>query len=115
MHRQVTADTEQRTLVTRNTTIQATDKTMVLGTATLLVGAIQQIADGDYSIALKGSIVASIDKKAEIDIAEDATLTVGQRLIEKVGALKQSIAVTKQEIIAPVVWIVVAKKLTWHS
>lgn len=105
MHRQVTADTEQRTLVTRNTTIQATDKTMVLGTATLLAGAIQQIADGDYSIASKGSFVASINQNANIDIAEDATLTVGQKLIEKVGALKQSIAGTKQEIIAPVVWI----------
>ncbi|WP_336431958.1 hypothetical protein [Providencia sp. PROV019] len=92
-------------IVTRNTTIQATDKTMVFGTATLLAGAIQQIADGDYSIASKGNLVASIGKKAEIDIAEDATLTIGQKLIEKVGALKQSIAGTKQEIIAPVVWI----------
>ncbi len=105
MHRQVTADTEKRTLVTRDTTIQATDKTMVLGTATLLAGAIQHITDGDYSIAAKGSLVASIGKKIEIDIAENATITVGQKLIEKIGQIRQSIAGTKQEIIAPVVWI----------
>ncbi len=74
-------------MVTRDTTIQATDKTMVLGTATLLAGAIQQIADGDYSIASKGSFVASINRNANIHIVEDATLTIGQKLIEKVGAL----------------------------
>lgn len=105
MHRQVTADTEKRALVTRDTTIQATDKTMVLGTATLLAGAIQQISDGDYSIAAKGSLVASIGKKAEIDIAEDANIKVGQKLIEKVGQIRQSIAGGQQQIIAPVIWI----------
>lgn len=105
MHRQITADTEKRTLVTRDTTIQATDKTMVLGTATLLAGAIQQISDGDYSIAAKGSLVASLGKKAEIDIAEDANINVGQKLIEKVGQIRQSIAGAQQQIIAPVIWI----------
>lgn len=78
---------------------------MVLGTATLLAGAIQQISDGDYSIASKGNLVASIGKKAEIDIAEDANINVGQKLIEKFGQIRQSIAGAQQKIIAPVVWI----------
>ncbi len=114
MHRQVTADTEQRTLVTRETTIQATDKTMVLGTTTLLAGAIQQIADGDYSIASKGNLVASIGKKAEIDIAEDATLTVGQKLIERLAHLSRVSRVPNKKSLHRLFGLV-AKKLTWRS
>lgn len=105
MHRQVTADSEKRELVTRDTTIQATDKTVVLGTATLLAGAVQQIADGDYSIAAKGSLVGSVGKNMELAITENATLEIGQTLIEKIGQIRQSLAGQKQEIIAPVVWI----------
>ncbi len=40
----VKADTEQRELVSRETTVKATDKITVLGTSTLLAGAIQQYA-----------------------------------------------------------------------
>ena len=105
MHRQVTADSEKRELITRDTTIQATDKTVVLGTATLLAGAVQQIADGDYSIAAKGSLVGSVGKNMELDITENATIGIGQKLVEKIGQIRQSLAGQKQEIIAPVVWI----------
>lgn len=105
MHRQVTADSEKRELITRDTIIQATDKTVVLGTATLLAGAVQQIADGDYSIAAKGSLVGSIGKSMELDITENATIGIGQTLVEKIGQIRQSLAGQKQEIIAPVVWI----------
>ncbi len=51
MHREVRSDTETRTIVARETTVQATDKATVLGTSTLLAGAIQQMTDGDYSLA----------------------------------------------------------------
>lgn len=105
MHRQVSADTEKRLLVTRETTIQATDKTVVLGTATLLAGAVQQIADGDYSIAAKGSLVGSIGKNMELVVAEDASIDIGKKLVEKVATIRSSVAGAKQEIIAPVVWI----------
>lgn len=105
MHRQVTADSEKRELVTRDTTIQATDKTIVLGTAALLAGAVQQIADGDYSIAAKGSLVGSVGKNMELAITENATIGIGQKLVEKIGQIRQSLAGQKQEIIAPVVWI----------
>lgn len=97
MHREVRADTETRTAVARETTIQATDKATVLGTATLLAGTIQQIADGDYCIATSSNFVASVGKGANIEI--------GQKLIEKIGLLKQSIAGARQEIVAPVVWV----------
>lgn len=92
MHRQVTADSEKRELVTRDTTIQATDKTVVLGTATLLAGAVQQIADGDYSIAAKGSLVGSVGKNMELAITENATIGIGQKLVEKIGQIRQSLA-----------------------
>ncbi|ARA78557.1 hypothetical protein B5S52_15585 [Pectobacterium brasiliense] len=97
MRRVVTADDEQRTIVTRETTIQATDKTRVLGTATLLVGAIVQIAEGDYSLATQAGYVASVGKSASIDI--------GQSLMEKIGQIRSSIAGARQDIIAPVVWV----------
>ncbi|KGA39928.1 protein phage [Pectobacterium odoriferum] len=97
MRRIVTADDEQRTIVTRETTIQATDKTRVLGTATLLAGAIVQIAEGDYSLATQAGYVASVGKSATIDI--------GQSLMEKIGQIRSSIAGARQDIIAPVVWV----------
>ncbi|PHM69273.1 hypothetical protein [Xenorhabdus kozodoii] len=97
MHREIKADTETRTVVTRETTVQATDKTTVLGTATLLAGAVQHIADGDYCLATSSNWVASVGK--------DANIEVGQKLVEKIGLLKQSIAGVKQEIVAPVVWV----------
>ncbi|AOM42245.1 hypothetical protein [Xenorhabdus hominickii] len=97
MHREIRADTETRTIVARETTVQATDKVTVLGTSTLLAGAIQQVADGDYSVATSSNFVASVGKEANIE--------VGQKLIEKIGLLKQSIAGVRQEIIAPVVWL----------
>ncbi|WP_099122364.1 hypothetical protein [Xenorhabdus sp. KK7.4] len=95
MHREIKADTETRTVITRDTTIQATDKTLVLGTSTLLAGAVQQVAEGDYSLATSSNYLASVGKNASID--------VGQTLIEKIGLLKQSIAGVKQKIVAPVV------------
>ncbi|OKO99713.1 hypothetical protein [Xenorhabdus eapokensis] len=97
MHREIKADTERRTVVARETTLQATDKTIVLGTSTLLAGAVQHIADGDYCMATSSNLVASVEK--------DANIEVGQKLIEKIGMLKQSIAGAKQEIVAPVVWV----------
>ncbi len=93
MHREVRTDTETRTVVARETTIQATDKTTVLGTSMLLAGAVQQIADGDYSMATSSNFVASVGKEVNVE--------VGQKLIEKIGLLKQSIAGARQEIIGP--------------
>jgi hypothetical protein len=51
MSREVTADSEKRELVKRETTVKATDKTTVLGTSTLMAGAVQQVVTGDYAMA----------------------------------------------------------------
>lgn len=97
MRRDITADEESRTIVARETTVQATDKTTVLGTSTLLAGAVVQIAQGDYSLATQSGYVASVGKSATWD--------VGQDLIEKIGNIRRSIAGQRHELIAPVVWV----------
>lgn len=105
MSRVVTADNEQRTLISRETTVKATDKITVLGTATLMAGAIQQVTTGDFSLGVKGNRLASVGGDDETDVTGNAAVTVGQNLVEKIGELRQSIAGQRQEIIAPVVWI----------
>ncbi|KZQ99267.1 hypothetical protein A3N66_07355 [Enterobacter hormaechei subsp. steigerwaltii] len=104
MARVVKADTEQRELVSRETTVKATDKITVLGTSTLLAGAIQQVCTGDYSQAVNNR-VASIGGNDETDIAGSQTVTTGKDLIEKIGQIRKSVAAVQQLIIAPVVWI----------
>ncbi|MDE4034561.1 hypothetical protein PXI95_03715 [Enterobacter asburiae] len=104
MARVVKADTEQRELVSRETTVKATDKLTVLGTSTLLAGAIQQVCTGDYSQAVNNR-VASIGGNDETDIAGSQTVTTGKDLIEKIGQIRKSVAAVQQQIIAPVVWV----------
>ena len=104
MARVVKADTEQRELVSRETTVKATDKITVLGTSTLLAGAIQQVCTGDYSQAVNNR-VASIGGQDGKDIAGSQTVTTGKDLIEKIGQIRKSVAAVQQQIIAPVVWI----------
>lgn len=104
MARVVKADTEQRELVSRETTVKATDKITVLGTSTLLAGAIQQVCTGDYSQAVNNR-VASIGGDDETDIAGSQSVTTGKDLIEKIGQIRKSVAAVQQQIIAPVVWI----------
>lgn len=104
MARMVKADSEQRELVSRETTIKATDKVTVLGTSTLMAGAIQQVCTGDYSQAVNNR-VASIGGNDETDIAGSQSVTTGKDLIEKIGQIRKSVAAVQQQIIAPVVWI----------
>lgn len=104
MARVVKADTEQRELVSRETTIKATDKATVLGTSTLMAGAIQQVCTGDYSQAVNNR-VASVAGNDDADIAGTQTVTTGKDLIEKIGQIRKSVAAVQQQIIAPVVWI----------
>lgn len=104
MARVVKSDTEQRELVSRETTVKATDKLTVLGTSTLLAGAIQQVCTGDYSQAVNNR-VTSIGGNDETDITGSQTVTTGKDLIEKIGQIRKSVAAVQQQIIAPVVWI----------
>ncbi|MES4610990.1 MAG: hypothetical protein ACTH8P_15830 [Ewingella sp.] len=118
MTRSIQADDETRTLVVRETTIQATDKTTVLGTATLLAGAVVQISEGDYSIGTSGGLTISCSKDESVYIGQNAkrsigtnlddtitgnsTTTVGGALTEKIAGIRRSVA-QAQELIAPTV------------
>ena len=105
MVREVTADDEKRTVVARETMVKATDKTTVIGTAKLMAGAIVQVTTGDYALGTQGNYVASITGNASTKINGSMDLDVSNSLIEKVGAIRQSVAKAKQEIIAPTVWV----------
>lgn len=105
MVRTVKADTENRVLVSRETTIKATDKTSVIGTSTLMAGAIQQVSTGNFSQAIQGGRLATIGGSDELAIAGSETVTVGESLTEKIGQIRKSVAAVQQQIIAPVVWI----------
>lgn len=106
MTRIVTADTETRELVTRETTIKATDKTTVIGTAALMAGVIQQITTGDYAMAAGGNYLASIKGDAETDVegrqsskvAGNIDIESGGALTEKIAALRKSVAAGQQII-----------------
>lgn len=105
MVREVTADDEKRTVVARETMVKATDKTTVIGTAKLMAGAIVQVTTGDYALGTQGNYVANITGNASTKINGGMDLDVSNSLIEKVGAIRQSVAKAKQEIIAPTVWV----------
>ncbi len=113
MSRIVTADDETRTLIARETTVQATDKLTVLGTATLLAGAVQHVASGNYAIGVGGNYVASVKGDAETEIRGQQTSKVtgnistetGGTLTEKIAALRKSVAAGGQQVIGPTVHI----------
>ncbi|WP_416337340.1 phage tail tape measure protein [Escherichia coli] len=93
--------------------VKATDKTTVLGTATLLAGAIQQVSAGDYSQAVKGNRLASIEGNEETDIAGQQStkvggavaVEVGESLTEKIAALRKSVAAGGQQVMGATVHI----------
>lgn len=105
MARTVKADTESRELISRETTIKATDKTSVIGTSTLMAGAIQQVSTGKFSQAIQDNRLATVGGSDELAVAEDVTVTIGKNLTEQIGQIRKSVAAVQQQIIAPVVWI----------
>ncbi|MBH2951961.1 hypothetical protein I5Q45_23205 [Serratia marcescens] len=118
MTRVIKADEETRTLVVRETTVQATDKTTVLGTATLLAGAVVHISQGDYSLGTAGNLIVTCSKDVSVDVGQNVkrkvsgnledniggslTLDVGAALTEKITGIRRSVA-QAQQLIAPVV------------
>lgn len=92
MARTIKADTEARELVSRETTIKATDKATVLGAATLMAGAIVQISTGNYSQAVKGNWLANVGGNAETKIAGDQDVNIAGSLTEQIGSIRKSVA-----------------------
>lgn len=105
MSRSIEADDETRTLIARETTIKATDKTTVVGKSTLLAGAIECVTLGDYAQAVQGNRVATVSGDCKASIAGGSTSDVAGDLMEKIGGIRSSIAAAQQQVIAPVVWV----------
>lgn len=121
MARRIEADDETRTLVVRETTVSATDKTTVVGKSTLLVGARQVVSLGDYCVATKANRVASVEGNCTTKVGGDVSLTVtgsdtrsiagassvtvNGGLQEKIEGVRASVASAMQQISAPSVWL----------
>lgn len=101
--RMITADEETRTVISRKVTVKADDSATVVGTAKLLAGAIQQIAEGDYTIGTSARLVASA-KQIDITAAESIDVTA-QSINEKIAATRRSVAGGGQVIIGSSVWL----------
>ncbi len=105
---EVTTDEEIRKVVARETTVQATDKTTVLGTATLLAGAVVHISEGDYSVGTSGNLTVTCSKDNSVsvgrnvkrdvagnvtdDVKGDVTSNVSGALTEKISGIRRSVA-----------------------
>lgn len=112
MHREVKADTEQRTITQRDTTIHAADTTKVMGTARLMAGAIQQGSTGDYAIGTQANYVAHVAQNATTEIGGNQSVKVtgnisteAAALNEKIAGLRKSVAAAGQQIMGQTVHI----------
>lgn len=113
MSRVVNADSEQRSVTERTTTIKANDTATIVGKSTLMAGSIQHVTTGDHSLGVKGSSVASIgtDKtekiagKSAVDVGGGITTTASGDITETSGGTRSSTAATTQQITAPTVWL----------
>ncbi|WP_438872170.1 hypothetical protein [Providencia hangzhouensis] len=102
----VTSDREKRTTTQRTTTVNGNDDHTVIGTHTLLSGAIVQVADGDYCIATNANVITKIAQNRTDDIGQNHTTTVGQNqettiggvLNEKISGIRKSLAATHEMI-----------------
>lgn len=98
--RVVTADAEQRTVTSRETTVNANDTTTVLGTKKLLAGAVVNVIDGDYTTGANGSMYSHVAKNREEYTGQNINAEVAGTLTEKIAGIRRSVA-TVQELIAP--------------
>ena len=105
MSRRIDADDETRTLVARETTITATDKTTVAGKVTLQAGAVQHMAIGDYAIVTQGNRLASVAGDCTTKVGGASSLDVAGGLTEKIAGVRASVASAMQQIAAPSVWL----------
>lgn len=114
--RHIEHHSETRVITERETTVAATDKTTVAGTCQLLAGEIQQLADGNYSLAASEKWLAHAGS-AEFDIKNqwhtscrswntETALSVQHRandISEQITTIKRSVAGALQMLSAPVI------------
>ncbi|EPV1495297.1 hypothetical protein ACV2MU_002611 [Klebsiella pneumoniae] len=89
--RLVVSDSETRQTTTRTTTVKGNDSLTVLGAATLMSGAVLQLSDGDYCVGVANRYELRA-KQLQQEIGNDAALTVGGALTEKISGIRRSVA-----------------------
>lgn len=112
--RHIEHDRETRMAGSRETTVTSDDTTTVLGTSKLMAGEIQNLADGDYSLAATKNMIAHADN-CVFDVqhqiqakCENWTTETQQnvshqanRISEKISTIRESAAGILQKISAP--------------
>ncbi|NHB87200.1 hypothetical protein [Photorhabdus tasmaniensis] len=101
----ITSDEESRTTTQRTATIQGNDSTTVIGTATLMAGAVIHISTGDYSQATSANMLIKcknstkeVEQNQKKQIGRDDEKTVGGALTEKIAGIRRSVAATHELI-----------------
>lgn len=89
--RVVVSDSESRQATTRTTTIKGNDSLTVLGSVTLMAGAVLQVSDGDYCVGAAGKYELNA-RQLQHDIKQDVSVTVGGALTEKITGIRKSVA-----------------------
>lgn len=81
--REINSDQETRTTTTRETLVQASDTTTVLGSATLMAGQVMQLSDGDYSLGAGEQLL--VKARALLEELETVATSISDSLTETVG------------------------------
>lgn len=110
MTRRVSADEDIRQLVTRKTEIRATDSTTVMGTASLVAGAVRHLTTGDYVVASQRNLLSTADGDTTLitggsqhsTVTGSVALEAGGSLTEQIQGLRRSVAASQQIIGATV-------------
>ncbi|WP_431638383.1 hypothetical protein [Enterobacter mori] len=89
--RVVVSDSESRQATTRTTTIKGNDSLTVLGSATLMAGAVMQLSDGEYCVGAAGKYQL-MAKQLQQNIEQSVDITVGAALNEKITGIRKSVA-----------------------
>lgn len=102
--RTITSDSEQRTTSERTATVKGNDNLIVLGSFTLMAGAVIQVAEGDFSQVTSANFTSKVANNRIDDIGQNHTTTIGGKsestiagtLEEKITGIRTSIAAAHQ-------------------
>lgn len=87
----VVSDSESRQTTTRTVTVKGNDSLTVIGTATLMAGAVLQLADGDYCVGAAGKFELNA-RELQQTITAGIDVNAGGDLVEKIIGIRRSIA-----------------------
>ncbi|MDZ7322939.1 hypothetical protein N4G41_14995 [Kosakonia sacchari] len=93
--RVIKSDSETRESTSRSAVVKANDSLTVLGSASLMAGAIMHLADGDYSVGAAGKHEIRAGQQLQ-EVAGDINLAAGGTLTEKIAGIRKSMAAAQE-------------------